>query len=430
VTYKIDHKTRSTFAKFALLTASILPLICGCEITDYSELMKKQELKRPSVENGELKEQVGSLQTEIATLEQNSQPTTANNTSESATPAPSIDQVALAADLEKLGVFIGGNESGDQIGELDFSDANYDNSDLAKITPLPALKKLIVNGSRADLETFEQIRCAQTRISNEALRNISASNSVSALDLSDCNQINDEGLIHLPRLKNLKFLKIWGQGISDAGMQHVRQLTNLNVLGLNDTRVTDDGISQLSGLKNLREVHLFRTAIGDKGMEVLSSIPSLSSMNLRDTKISDDSITYLSRLDNLVKLDLSETNAPGITDDSAATLLRMKNLKSLNLWSTKISDATVEQVVNLPALEWLNLDKTSISNESITYLSRIRNLKWLHIGSTEVNDDCVESLLALPNLKYLNVSNSQISGEKFFELYEKLSVNGCEVIGP
>ena len=78
----------------------------------------------------------------------------------------------------------------------------------------------------------------------------------------------------------------------------------------------------------------------------------------------------------------------------------------------------------------LNLDKTKISDVAIDSLSEKPELNWLHVGSTSITDECIQSLLKLKNLKYLNVTFTEITEESFFELYDALGENGCQVVGP
>ena len=485
------------FATPSSLIGSILLvfIFVGCETTDYEPLMVKQQLKKLTEENMELKQRVNDLENQLLvaakTRNQAGTDGSTGNRNDSVAQVeperPSIDQLALANEMSNKGVYVGVDDSGQRIVELDFTDAVYSNDDLSAVTELPDLKTLVLNGVNCDQQSFElvgkmpvlqhleipmspatpealaeltglqnlkfiqlfradvtddgfkelakidglqQIRCAQTRISNDALKNISSLESLKALDLSDCNLVNDSGLLHLTKVPDLRFLKLWGPGITNAGMQHVGRMNSLQVLGLNDTGVTDDGVAELAGLNNLREVHLFRTSIGDDGLKVLAELPNMQLFNLRDTKISDAAISHLLQRDMLTSLDLSETQSPGITDAGGKLLSGFKNLTRLNLWDTNVSDNSVVEIAKLENLVWLNLDKTDISDKAIPDIARLGKLTWLHVGSTALTDASVDMLKSMEQLQYLNVSNTQMSQERFFELFDHLSALGCEVVGP
>jgi internalin A len=53
-----------------------------------------------------------------------------------------------------------------------------------------------------------------------------------------------------------KDLYLYGTPVTDAGLAHLRELTNLQTLGLNGTQVTDAGLANLRGLTNLSELSL------------------------------------------------------------------------------------------------------------------------------------------------------------------------------
>jgi hypothetical protein len=54
----------------------------------------------------------------------------------------------------------------------------------------------------------------------------------------------------------------------------------------------------------------------------------------------------------------------------------------------------------------------------------------VHLGSTGITDESVETLMQLKNLKYLNVSFTEISEDKFYDLYDVFANTDCELIGP
>ncbi len=51
--------------------------------------------------------------------------------------------------------------------------------------------------------------------------------------------MTDAGLEHLSGLKNLQLLDLTGTPVTDAGLKHLKELKNLRRLLLNRTQVTD-----------------------------------------------------------------------------------------------------------------------------------------------------------------------------------------------
>ena len=81
---------------------------------------------------------------------------------------------------------------------------------------------------------------------------ISSAHEISKLGLVD-TQVTDAGLEHLKHLMNLDFLSLKGTQITDRGAQQLRTLTNLRRLDLSDTDITEAGIASLKdALPNCR----------------------------------------------------------------------------------------------------------------------------------------------------------------------------------
>ncbi len=64
------------------------------------------------------------------------------------------------------------------------------------------------------------------------------------LDLTD-SQVTDAGLEHVKKLVHLERLFLDGTGVTDAGLEHLKGLTELRVLQLYATQVTDAGVANL-----------------------------------------------------------------------------------------------------------------------------------------------------------------------------------------
>ena len=194
-----------------LVVVVTLILVAGCEITDYEAVLAKKRLKDAAKQNAELQSQVESLKKDNQRLK--SEISKSESSGESSESSDSdVDQLAIANAIESLGVYVGYNDDGDKILELDYTDAVYTNEDLKKIVDLPNLKTLIVNGSQADLGTFEIIG----------------------------------------QIKSLQRLEI---PISPA---------------------TPEALSKLSGLAKLKYLQIFRSDVSDEAFKVLSKMPSLA----------------------------------------------------------------------------------------------------------------------------------------------------------
>ena len=104
---------------------------------------------------------------------------------------------------------------------------------------------------------------------------------------------SDARLEHLTRLTQLQWLWLSDTNVSDAGLEHLKGLTQLQSLGLERTKVTDLGLQHLKGLSHLRTLDLGDTAVGNAGLEHLKGLTQLRDLTLSGTKVSDAGVMKL-----------------------------------------------------------------------------------------------------------------------------------------
>jgi hypothetical protein len=119
--------------------------------------------------------------------------------------------------------------------------------------------------------------------------------------------ITDAGLEHLQELSNLQALWLNNSQITDAGLEHLKGLTKLEVLWLDDTRITDAGLGHIKGLTNLKKLRLNNIRITDGGLECLRESTKLKDLDLYNTPITDAGLEHLKVISNLECLYLTKT---------------------------------------------------------------------------------------------------------------------------
>jgi hypothetical protein len=75
-----------------------------------------------------------------------------------------------------------------------------------------------------------------------------------------------------------------GTQVTDAGIKYLKNLKQLQRLGLHDTRITDQGLAHLKDLP-LHQLELRGTAVSDSGLETLGQISTLKILDLADSKV-------------------------------------------------------------------------------------------------------------------------------------------------
>ena len=96
----------------------------------------------------------------------------------------------------------------------------------------------------------------------------------------DCAEFA-RGLRQLPEFLQWDLLDLSGCPVTDEGLGHLRHVSNLQELCLqNCVRITDDGLAHLASLPRLHELDLAGCPVTDRGLALLSGLRQLRSIAL------------------------------------------------------------------------------------------------------------------------------------------------------
>ena len=112
-------------------------------------------------------------------------------------------------------------------------------------------------------------------------------------------QVTDAGLKHVEVLTQLQFLRLADAEVTDAGLEYLKGLTQLQSLSVEGTSVTDAGLAHLEGLTQLQWLYLDDSHVTDVGLEHLQGLPQLRMLSLRGTQVTDAGLEYLQGLAQL-----------------------------------------------------------------------------------------------------------------------------------
>jgi Leucine-rich repeat (LRR) protein len=165
------------------------------------------------------------------------------------------------------------------IKELDFTDSDITDEDLAKLTDLKALRSVVLS---------------DTAVGDKGLENLAkvAPKEVKELTLDKTN-VTDKGLAHLSKFEGLQYLTLKDTSISDEGLKEIGKLKSLKVLDLRETGITDEGLKIIAQMPNLTDILLGHTKVTDKGLEHLHSCRKLRQVNLENLNVSDEAVEKL-----------------------------------------------------------------------------------------------------------------------------------------
>ncbi|MEC9349856.1 MAG: leucine-rich repeat domain-containing protein, partial [Planctomycetota bacterium] len=96
------------------------------------------------------------------------------------------------------------------------------------------------------------------------------------------------GYLKTDENKDVTHVGFSGTQVTDADLADLGVLKKLVGLDLNWTKVTDAGLKHLKGLTNLTSLYLFfNTKVTDAGLEHLRGLTNLTALWLNDTKVTD-----------------------------------------------------------------------------------------------------------------------------------------------
>ncbi|MBK5290100.1 MAG: hypothetical protein JJE04_00205 [Acidobacteriia bacterium] len=239
-------------------------------------------------------------------------------------------------------------------------------------------------------------------------------------------------------------LSFRGAFVSDADLDEVAAMGQLEKLDLSETRITDLGLLRLRPLRNVRELNLFYAElITDEGLAVLKDWPRIQRVNLRGTKVTDNTLALLAGKDSITALDVGFAE---VTDSGLQYLPRLKGLRELafggnkmtdvglqvlrslpalthldiagkqrtdsGLWFVAVTDFSLDPVATLSHLRELNLSGTQVTAKGLEKLTQLTKLEKLNLyAAKRVGDDAVPRLAAMPALRWVDLADTAITAQ-------------------
>lgn len=225
--------------------------------------------------------------------------------------------------------------------------------------------------------------------------------------------LDDSVCVALSRCPSLTDVTLESARITDRGFKAIcsmKNLQRLDILAL----VTDQGATDIKNLKHLKSLTLkefIGGALSEAGLQVLSSLTDLEDLTLvLDGKVADHLAETVSRLKKLKRLTLSGSR---ITDEGLKSLSRLSLLEELSIINCehKISKIGVSHLSTLPKLKSLDLTRCIIDDDGIAPLETVVSLEELKLGGVPISDKGLSVLYGLPRLRKLDIFNTEIKGD-------------------
>ncbi len=266
--------------------------------------------------------------------------------------------------------------------------------------------------------------------------------------LIEGDAITDTSLAHLGRLTALRHLGLIGVGIRGESGTSSLLPAALEVLYVTTRHGLDDSfITALPPLPNLRQLHLRETWITDAALPKIGTFGTLEELDLGNNRFSDGALGHLKDLRRLEDLDLDSSP---ITDEGLATIANLASLEELSLRSTAVkslagierlaklhsidlasatvTDEALGRLVPLKRLEDLNLSDTKTTDRGLAFVGALRGLRRLNLTDTRVTNAGLAHLRGLGRLEDLDLTGTSVGDDGLRQLIDLVSLRRLELV--
>jgi hypothetical protein len=214
-------------------------------------------------------------------------------------------------------------------------------------------------------------------------------------------KFNDDWIASLGQLTNLKKLAFTNNGkLTDAGMEKLAGLTNLESFNFVGTQITGRAYAKCTGWNKITRVSHRGSSIDDEGLkELCEHLPNLESISLAHAKFTDAGAPNLAKLTKLKGLELG----------AHATADALKNLHRLPLEYLQLGEGfsgpdSIAAIKPIATLRRLTLtDCKKLDDAGLKIAADLKQLEQLELGSLELPDERLPQLQQFAFLKELKL---------------------------
>jgi Leucine-rich repeat (LRR) protein len=183
----------------------------------------------------------------------------------------------------------------------------------------------------------------------------------------------------LAGLRRLEVLDLWASSINGSGLAFCRDLPKLRSPALDMTRTDDHALANFGRSYVAGEADALQTQITDAGLDHLKELRNLKELSPHHNAIEGPGLADIGGLTNLQSLAISTTQ---IADAHLVYLAYLENLQQLSIAGTRVSDRGVEHLTRLKSLRSLNVFRTQLTNEGVRWLQEARRVHDYIAGVT------------------------------------------------
>jgi hypothetical protein len=258
--------------------------------------------------------------------------------------------------------------------------------------------------SIAALEKLQRLALVQTRFNDLHTRRLAKLPALQVIDLRGTMEVGDLTLGVLGGLPRLRALKHRSPVVTDEGIEALAASGTLEALLAQDFAITDASGPHLASLTGLSSLEIFRCpGFGTDGVLALAPLKHLDRLTLRDLpQVRDPGLAVLAELPALKRLYLHELASVG--DAGLAQLAAAGALEVLDIWSVpQMTDASGNVIAGLTNLRELSIRETGATEATLDGLAALPALESLTFKNGPVSPAVAERVRAAKRWKKLDL---------------------------
>ncbi len=209
--------------------------------------------------------------------------------------------------------------------------------------------------------------------------------------------------------------------LTDDDVNIIGGWRGVRALNLAECPITDAGIESLSGLTELENLNIHHTSITDRALAVIGRhCRRLRELEAAGTDISDDGLSCLERLPELEKLGC--TWCSRVQGHTLASVCNGARPFVLLLRGCPIDDEGLAQAAQIARLHRLAVESSLVTDVGVAHLSKAVELECLELDIPRVTDVGVAAIASLPRLERFLLDSPEITDQSLIAIADAPSL--------